>query len=541
MNISSSIRRLANLFILLFVALSGSLVYWQVVVAQDVTNNDYNGRSCLPENAPIRGRILDRNGVVLAETIKDEAGACGYQRKYHEDSLAGLIGYYAGPTNAITGIEKEFDDYLAGRVEAGTLDNTLNRILHRPPIGYDIYLTIDVRIQQLVDDAYDGPDSQYPNGSIVVSDPQTGEVLAMLSRPKFDPNRLVQTLADGDASYYNELANDPSQPLLFRPLYGRYVPGSTYKAVTLMAGLDAGVITLDTPYTEQEAKGPVVIGGTTFDKGNNIPTDSQGNYLRTTYPISVDYAFSISNNIIFADIGANKVGPEKWLEFNKRFYIGEEIPFDLPVTPSQVLFIDPDTGEYSPTLEVNQTAENAFGQGATFMTPFQMSLFDNAAANNGALMRPTLVQKITDHNGQELRSFSPQVLRQVMGQDAAIETRKAMYGMLLCGLGQFGPDKFWSVGDSAVIGKTGTAEIDGIQSPHGWLLTQGPYNPSRPEAPTELTIVSMKENSAGGASVNAPLLEQIYNEIFTQGYVEADVPALPINNNYCVQNDLYSH
>src|SRR5712692_4459925 len=100
MNISTSIRRLTNLFIVLFVLLSGGLVYWQAVVAPQVTANVHNSRHCLSDNAPIRGRILDRNGVVLAYSKKVDPNApnagevCGYQRYYTEPSLAGLIGYY---------------------------------------------------------------------------------------------------------------------------------------------------------------------------------------------------------------------------------------------------------------------------------------------------------------------------------------------------------------------------------------------------------------------------------------------------------------
>src|SRR6266516_2405070 len=118
MNISNSIRKLTQLFIILFLALSGGLVYWQVVVAQQVTSNTHNVRQCLPDSAPFRGRILDRNGVVLAESKLTNNG-CGYQRFYYLNnypSLAGLIGYYISPLFSSTGIEHQFDDYLNGVV-----------------------------------------------------------------------------------------------------------------------------------------------------------------------------------------------------------------------------------------------------------------------------------------------------------------------------------------------------------------------------------------------------------------------------------------
>ena len=211
MNVSASIRKLAQLFIVLFIALSGGLVYWQVVVAQQVTSNIHNSRHCLPDNAPIRGRIFDRNGVLLAES-KPSNSICGYQRYYYlkdYPSLAGLIGYYISPLFSSSGIEHQYDNYLSGRIGLTALNNTVNQTLHRPPVGDDIYLTIDVRMQRLVDYYFDAaavaPDGhnvfQTNRGSVIVSDPHTGEILAMLSRPTFDSNRI----AAGDLNYFKSL------------------------------------------------------------------------------------------------------------------------------------------------------------------------------------------------------------------------------------------------------------------------------------------------------------------------------------------------
>src|SRR5437588_9124270 len=194
MNISGSIRKLTQLFVVLFIALSGGLVYWQVVVAQQVSANPHNGRHCLPDSAPKRGRILDRNGVVLADSQPSfNGGVCGYERHYYLDkypSLAGLIGYYISPFFDSTGIEHQYDDYLSGRLGLTSLNNTVNQTLHRPPVGDDIYLTIDVRMQRLLDYTFDHdapiPDQFYvyrtDRGSAIISNPHTGEILGMLIR-----------------------------------------------------------------------------------------------------------------------------------------------------------------------------------------------------------------------------------------------------------------------------------------------------------------------------------------------------------------------
>ena len=157
MNISNNIRKLTQLFIVFFIALSAVLVYWQAVVAQQVATNIHNSRHCLSDSAPVRGRIFDRNGVLLAES-KPSNAICGYQRYYYVKnypSLAGLIGYYISPLYGSSGIERQYDNYLSGRVGVTALNNYVNQTLHRPPVGDDIYLTIDVRLQALLDKYFD--------------------------------------------------------------------------------------------------------------------------------------------------------------------------------------------------------------------------------------------------------------------------------------------------------------------------------------------------------------------------------------------------
>jgi penicillin-binding protein A len=524
------------LFVALFVALSGGLVYWQVVVADQVTANIHNGRHCLSDVAPQRGRIFDRNGVLLAYSTPSPNG-CGYVRHYTDPSLAGLIGYYISPLFSSTGIEHQYEAYLDGSVGVTKLGNLVNQTLHLPPVGDDIYLTIDDRIQKTANEYFDKYAATADNfnifpsdrGSIIIMDPHTGEVLAMVSRPGFDPNRI----ASGDLNYYNQLVKDPEQPLLERPIQATYVPGSTYKTMTLMAALDAGSTQLTDEFSKTQAVGPVVIGGETFGpSGNNIST------FTNHYPVNVAYGFAHSDNIIFAQIGA-KLGITSWLNYNQKLYVGQKIPFDLPVTRSSVT---PKNGQ---PLQLNGLAENAFGQGVDAMTPLQMSLIDNTVANNGTLMRPTLVYKIVDPNGAVLQSFNPQVLDNPISSQAATQVRTAMLGVVRCGSGRFGDPgsvanpTLWT-SPYQIIAKTGTGQVGGGLGAESWVISQAPY--SNPK----LTIVSMKENAGEGGLVNGPIITQLYNYIFSSipQYKLAPVESTDINqltaqdNNYCAQTGL---
>lgn len=533
MNISASIRKVTLLFVVLFIGLSAGLVYWQVVVADQVKANTYNPRHYAPDNIPVRGRILDRNGKVLAETINGV-------RHYSDPSLAPLIGYYVNPTIPATGIEGLYNDYLSGQVGFTSLDNMINQTLHRPPVGDDIYLTIDDRIQQVVNTDFDIPitidrNLTFPTdrGSVVVTDPHSGQLLAMLSRPTFDPNKMVQTLSKGDQSYYNQMNTDPEQPLLMRPFQSAYPPGSTYKTMTLVAGLDSGATTLDQRFDKKHALGPVTIGGERFGPdGNNI----EGYTLERQFPVSTEYGFTHSDNIIFAQIGA-ETGPEKWQAYNESFYVDKQLPttdaFRWQVRKSSIF----GSGVTSGDLTLNLLGENAFGQGRDFMTPFQMSLLDDAIANGGQLMQPMLITKITDQNGATLQTFDQQALgNQQMSSDTAMKVRKAMFSVARCGSGRLAPQLKYSKYN--LIGKTGTAQVSNAQDvpAHSWLITQAPYDLTNQGQLPLLTIVGMKENGGEGGNVIGPMTGKMYDDIF-DNIMKTPLPTPP-DQNYCITSGM---
>ena len=537
MNISSSIRRLTQFFIVLFLALSSGLVYWQVVVAQQVSSNPHNNRRCLFENAPVRGTIYDRNGVKLAWSSADKNARCGYVRHYAEPSLAGLIGYYVYGYQS-TGIEAQYDSILSGRDGLTSLDNLVNQTLHRPPIGNDIYLTIDVRVQRVIDrdfDAYNHIDNNNVfasnRGSVVVSDPHSGQILGMLSRPYFDPNKMVQTLTQGDLSYYNQLVANTDRPLSERPLQEVYTPGSTYKTLTLMAGLDSGNTQLNQQFDQQQALGPVYYNGHPIGpEGNNL---GFGQYT-FHFPVTTEYGYENSDNVIFAQIGV-KTGLDKWLEYNKRLYVGQKIPFDLPVVASQV---SNPNGDQLATVDL---AANSFGQGFVRVTPFEMSLIDNTVANNGTLMRPILVSKITDHNKNLVQSFGAQQLGVPISTQAATDVRQAMNSVMRCG-GGF-PILDLRNSPWGIIGKTGTGQVDstGRTPAQAWLITQAPYSLDNPGQLPALSIVAMKENAGEGAYAVGPMIAHMYDDIFSQGFVQVQRPNVPNPFTFCPSHNLWQN
>jgi penicillin-binding protein A len=535
MNIGSSIRKLTQLFVIMFLALSGGLVYWQVVVAQQVTSNIHNGRHCLNNSTPVRGRIYDRNSILLAySTPSSNPNVCGLVRHYTDPSLAGLIGYYGGVNYPATGIEKEFDAYLNGSIGSSALDNIVNSTLHRPPVGSDIYLTIDDRVQKIADKHFDDPylidgvnGFASNRGSIIVADPHSGDILAMVSRPGYDPNLLVSQLSTGVTTYYDQISHDPSQPLLERPIDSRYVPGSIYKTMTLVGALDTQKTSLNDEFSKQQALGPWTpphSGHPIGPNGNNIDT------YTFHYPVTTEYGFTHSDNVIFAQIGV-RMGADSWLDYNKRFYAGQVVPFDLPVAESTVV----NDGQ---TLDVDTLAANAFGQGTDFVTPFHMSLLDSAIANDGQLMQPRLVEKILDTNKNPIVTNLPQTLgSRQMQQQTALDVRQAMFGVTRCGSGSLNVVKI-ATSPYGIISKTGTGEVGDGKPAMAWLITQAPYDITNPSVLPKLTIVGMRERGGEGGQTVGPMITAIYNEIFStlKDYSVQTPPPPPYN--YCSTTQL---
>ena len=277
---------------------------------------------------------------------------------YTDPSLAGLIGYYVNAAES-SGIERQFNAYLSGQMGSTLLGNTVNGLLHRPPVGDDIYLTIDDRIQKVADQHFDdsNPTAQAQTfltdrGSIIVSNPHTGEILAMVSRPEYKPDMLAQQLSHNDFTYFNSISTGLEQPLLERPLQGLYIPGSIFKTPTLLGALDSGKTTLNQQFDGQQAFGPVTLGGVVTGAGQ-VGSNLANYTIRV--PVNTQYGFTHSDNVIFAQIGVS-MGTQSWLDYMNRFYVGQTIPFDLPVKTSTVV----NPGE---TLDTGLLSNDAFGQG----------------------------------------------------------------------------------------------------------------------------------------------------------------------------------
>lgn len=433
----------------------GALAYWQVFRV-DLATADRNPRVLSAFYDPHRGRILDRDGNVLAESLGDGT------RHYTDASTAHLVGYL-DPRYGSQGIELAFNEVLSGAAPSGWAAAVRAEFDRGRRSGNDVVLTIDPRIQQAAAAALGSR-----NGAIVALDPRNGEVLAMVSVPTYDPGSL--------GSIGDQLFNDPGSPLLNRATQGLYPPGSTFKTVTATGILEKGVAT---PDTVVDCPGQIVIDGFPISCSNT----SQG---VGTYPFK--HAFTFSVNAIFAQLGV-KLGWTGLTDIARRYGFDSNLDFTLGTAKSQI---------HAPGSEATTTllASTAFGQGELLATPMQMAVVAATIANGGVLARPHLTLDERS-NGASLGPIERPESRRIISADLARTMNEFMVSVVANGQANG-----VSLPGVAVGGKTGTAEA-GDGTSHAWFIAFAPA-----EAPTIAVAVIVEHGGQGGV-VASPLAGQV--------------------------------
>jgi penicillin-binding protein A len=440
---STSIRRLGVLLLGLFLLLSLAVPYWQMVRAPELLARVDNPRPAEEERRIERGRILSADGQELAVSQRAANGVSS--RAYSYAPLAATVGYWSGRYGN-GGIESARDLDLRGDGRLTSVDALSRRLLHQPVIGDDVVLTIDLRLQKVADEALGKA-----NGAIVVLNVSTGAILALVSHPYIDPNRLE---ADWD-----KIKVDPARPLLNRATQGLYTPGSTFKTVTLGAALDTGMLSPSSTFSYTLRAPDAVHHGWWHQSANGILCENhatnQGQFDLTT-------AYASSCNVAFSEIGL-QLGPETYTDYAKRFGLGSAVPLEIPVATS-LLFHTPNY--FSGPEQRYALASTAFGQGELAVTPLQMALIAAAVANEGMIPQPHLVAELRDRQGNVTGRTGPQRWRTVMSPQTASAERTIMGVSTESGWAQTARIPGVSMG-----GKTGTAETgDPTKPPHSWFI-----------------------------------------------------------------------
>lgn len=462
--------RILHIFILicfLFLTLIVYLSYFELHGKDQMMGNNYNRRLRAKEAGIIRGQILDRNGEVLADTkVTDGISSRIYPYK---KLYAHVIGYNSSIYGK-TLLEARYNDTLLGLNALGTIGNVTRLITGQDKTGNNIVLTIDHTLQTLARELMGEK-----RGSIVAINPKTGEILAMVSTPDFNPNE--QSLKDN----WSALSTNENSPLLPRAILGLYPPGSTFKVVTGVAAIEAGLI----DYTVEDS-GSIIIDGKTF---SNVGNKAFG-------LLDLKTAMAFSSNVYFSKL-SEVLDAKALIKASEKAGLNKSFRFDLPLNKSTINRDLTNKTEYAATL---------LGQGKLLVTPLQMALICSGIANDGVIMKPYLVKSISDPNNRILTNTLTKKLYRFTNRETSEQLSEMMIEVVKNGTGSNA-----SLSEIVVAGKTGTAQNEkstiGGGNDHAWFIGFAPA--SDPEIAIAVIIENQDKD---GGQIAAPIARKIISK-----------------------------
>lgn len=472
-DLAKSIRNVMVIFLFCFIALISYIAYFQVFKGPDIANDSGNKRLWARRNEILRGTIYDKDGNPLTNSIRLDK--FNQSREYvYGDLYVHALGYI-DERFGITGLEEEYDDELS---KYSSFSNGIRNLLkdydlkkafenrNEEKVGNGIVTTLDYNLQKV---AYDAMGDL--KGAVVALNPKTGEVLAMVSKPTYDPTNLEQAIEDANTGV------DIESKLLNRTINGLYPPGSVFKTVTLAAALENDPSITGRKFNDT--------GKITFNDGTEL-----NNYMKQAHGnLDLQMAYRVSSNVVFGTL-AMEMGNEKLKEVAERFGFNSRVP-GIGMSISESIF--PSLQDY----ELGNIAQSGIGQASVLSSPMQMAIVAATVANDGVLMEPKLVNKIVDKDGNTIKEMPSKTLKSDVISKEIASTIKDYMGYLVSNNIYRWP----AFEGTNAGGKTGTADYmldDGSEGiPHGWFISAAPLDDPKIAV---AVIVEKGENGAGSAA-----------------------------------------
>lgn len=470
------IRRLSMLVALMFVTILASSTWIQVLGAQDINNAPGNRRTQLENYARERGEILlGGQPIATSEPTNDDLQ---WQRIYtHPELYSHVTGYYSFTYGPGGGVESAADGLLSGRDDKLFYDRITGTIAGRTPKGASLELTIRPKVQKAAEQALGDQ-----RGAVVALDPRTGEILAMVSHPNYDPTGLVSHDPNVEKETWERLNSDPARPLVNRAIGGNlYPPGSVFKIVTAAAALEGGEWDPDSMLP-----GPANLDLPQTDVG--LPNHG-GQPCGPNNEVSLQLALQNSCNTAFGWLGM-ELGAETIQQQASEFGFGDELEVPMNVTPSTV-----------PTdISEAQEAQVGIGQYDVRVTPLQVAMVSAAVANDGDVMRPYMIESVLGSDLSTIDETDPETLSEAMDPETADQLTEMMELVVTDGTG--GPA---AVPGVSVAGKTGTAEHAPDAAPHAWFTGFAPADDPEIAVAVVVEDGGRAGSEAYGGSVAGPI------------------------------------
>jgi peptidoglycan glycosyltransferase len=484
------IRTVSIFCLVLFLALALNATYLQYYHANALNDHVANGRVATATFSRDRGAIL-AGGQAVADSVptKDQYK---FQRVYRLPFMyAPITGWYTFGNE--TGMERSQNSFLSGEDDRLFVNRLVDLVNGNATKGGNVVLTINPAAQKA---AFDGLRALGAGvqGAVVAIEPSSGKVLAMVSLPTFDPNKLADHDFKAASAYASKLSKMKSDPLLNRAVQTTLPPGSTFKIVTASAAMETGRYTASSQ----------VPGGTSYKlpQSSSVVHNEIPNCGTTKIPFT--QAMEWSCNTSFAPIAVD-VGASGMHQTAEGFGWNQTYLDDLP---GQAV------SQYPSGLDDAQTALTGFGQGSVTATPLQMAMAAAGIGNRGVVMRPYLTDSLESPSQEPLVPGHSEQLHQAISATSASEVSKLMVATV-----QSGTAKPAAIPGVVVAGKTGTAQSgltnpDGSEvPPYAWFVGFAPAPSAKVAVAVMIQHVDRPTTEIAGGTLGGPIARAVMEAV----------------------------
>jgi penicillin-binding protein A len=490
MNMDKPLRWVSVFGLVLIVALMANINYIQGSQAEDLQVHPLNNRQFLDVFKRPRGKIM-AGSEVLASSAKQKDKDT-YARSYKDGKIfAPVTGYFNG---GASGIEFAYNSLLDGRDERITRQRWFDQFIGKKALGADVETTIKPNAQRTAYSALAGASGDR-RGAAVVVDIKTGAIVVMASYPSFDPNDVAPQNGQRGIDRFEQLqgrpdengkfsqANKSLKPVVNKVLSDTFAPGSSFKALIAASALENGI----NKDTTVPAPSTYLLPGTR----TALPNSHEGGACGGIGQARLILTFAESCNTTYGILGAERLGAEKIMATAKKFSFDRRIEVEPGLTTVPSTF---------PKADKAQTALASIGQGSNAATPLHMALVAAAAANNGRIMKPYLVQRVRAADQSVIEEADPEELARAMSADHAGELADMMREVVQSGTAT-------NLQPFNIAGKTGTADIDGVEFNNRWFVGFAPA-----QSPRYAFAVFTQGDGSGGENAG-PLAGRIMQAV----------------------------
>lgn len=480
---TKELRRLSIVMLFMFISLFAATSWIQVVEA-DALGQDANNRRTLLDSYEIQRGSIIVDGVAIASSAPSD-DRYQFQRVYTDGAMwEPVTGYFNPALQSATGIESALNGDLSGTGSSAFFAEIERILSGQPQTGFSVELSLDTAAQSAAYEALQGLE-----GAVVAIEPKTGRILALVSTPGFDSNLLATHDADAANATYDQLLEDPLEPLSNRAIAGDLnPPGSTFKLVVAAAAYASGEWTPESALPNP-ARFPL-------PQSNNTVSNAWGGTCGPGETVTIAEAIRLSCNIPMAEL-AVQLGDDRIREMAEKFGFNQSFSTPLESTASS----------YPRGLDDAQTALSGFGQGKVTSTPLQIAMVAAGIANDGVVMNPRLVDTVIGNDLSVIRSYDDSEFGRALESDVADDVTASMVASVSTGAAQGA-----RIDGVDVAGKTGTTE-NGDKPYTLWFTGFAPA-----DDPTVAVAVLVEDGggqgqSGSGDTIAAPIAKKVIEAV----------------------------